>query len=431
MNWKFWEQKKVEPPPRTFEDSLPTDLYHHAVLIGALFARSAPPFDMWRDPTVDVPTALDPTFQRLSQSFQVRVWMVLVGEKHGTQASKHALDVFCLQVARGRGTCDARQLFNNFVDIGNVTDRAVQSATTDENQKGSNMPWTYFAAKEMLVRLAEQLQQNKVDGEFQGNEALLGKCIAHATDKASAVFDTMLRNVCYTSETFEEWLWSTRPGGHERHLQRRWNNPLFTADRRKVTAADVYHAWIKDSEAIEALTVRVEELFREWAEVSAGNHSMLKRVDELIASYCKIGGDTVVLETLQSARRHVIEWWKESLADNSEKQQALELAEQKWTEFEYLDNVFVQQATNPEYIPLDELIPALLSEPIENIRAYCKYLVQTNEDNPIPALHSVALSYVREGTYNALSFDDKAPDWQDKLDAISTTDTTTTNKEFM
>src|SRR5712691_11783884 len=99
MNWKFWEKKKEEPPPCTSDDWLPTDLYRHSVLIGALFARCAPPFDTWRDPTVDVPVALDPTFQRLAQSFQVRAWMVLVGDKHGTQASKHALDVFCLQVA--------------------------------------------------------------------------------------------------------------------------------------------------------------------------------------------------------------------------------------------------------------------------------------------------------------------------------------------
>ncbi|MDO9233581.1 MAG: hypothetical protein Q8N02_00315 [Methylotenera sp.] len=430
MSWKFWEKKKEEPP-RTSDDGLPTDLYRHAVLVGASFARSAPPFDMWRDPTVDVPVALEPTFQRLAQSFQVREWMVLVADKHGSQASKHALDAFCLQVARERGTSDARQMFNNFVEIGNVTARAVKSATNDENKQGANMPWTYFAAKEMLVKLREQLQHNKADDDFKGNEVLLSQCISHATDRASEVFDVMLRNVRYMPETFEEWLWSTHPGGYERHMQRRWNNPLFRDERRKVMVADVYSAWIKDSAAIDELEVRVQDLLAEWQDGPSNKcndlewcYDNLKKVDELITAYYKIGGDLVVLETLQSARRHVIEWWKEGLADNSEGLQALELAEQKWKEFEYLDNAFVQQASNPEYISLDELAEALLSEPTDNIRAYCDYIVSMNKDDPLPILRNVALDLVRSATDECMGRGEDVPDWKDKLDALGASFTT-------
>jgi hypothetical protein len=432
MSWKFWEKKKEDHLPSTSDDRLPTDLYRHAIFIGALFARSAPPFDMWRDPTVDVPVALNPTFQRLAQSFQVRAWMVLVGDKYGAQALKHALDVFCLQVARERGTSDARQIFNNLVEIGSVASLARKSAMTDENQKGANMPWTYFAAKEMLVRLVEQLQHNKTDGEFKGNEVLLGQCIAYATDKASVVFDVMLRNVHYAPETFVEWLWSTHPGGYERHLQRRCNNPLFPAERRKITAADVYHAWIKDDAAMDVLRARVKDLLAEWQDVSSGNctdldwcDDMRKKVDELIGAYHKVGGDPVVLETLQSARRHVIEWWKEGLADNSEGLQTLELAEQQWKQFEYLDNVFVQQAVNPEYIPLDELVEALLSEPAGNIRAYCDYIVSINKDNPLPVLRNIALDLVRSATAECMGRGEEIPDWKDKLDTLGASFTTT------
>lgn len=387
---------------------------------------------MWRDPTVVVPVALEPTFQRLAQNFQVREWMVLVADKHGSQASKHALDAFCLQVARERGTIDARQMFNSFVEIGNVTGRAVIFATTVENKKGANMPWTYFAAKEMLAKLAEQLQHNKANDEFEGNEVLLSQCISHSTDRASEVFDVMLRNVRYTPETFEEWLWSTHPGGYERHMQRRWNNPLFRDERRKVAATDVYHAWIKDGAAMDALEGRVKDLLAEWQDVSSGNcndlgwcNNMLKKVNELITAYYKIGGDAVVLETLQSARRHVIEWWKEGLANNSEGLQALELAEQKWKEFEYLDNAFVQQATNPEYISLDELAQALLSEPADNIRAYCDYIVSINKDDPLPILRNVALDLVRNATAECMGRGEDVPDWKDKLDALGASFTTT------
>lgn len=50
-------------------------------------------------------------------------------------------------------------------------------------------------------------------------------------------------------------------------------------------------------------------------------------------------------------------------------------------------------------------MPVLLSEPAENIRAYCKYLVQNDEGNAIPTLHSFAHSYVREGKYYAPGFE--------------------------
>lgn len=429
MSWKLWEKDKEEPQPRTLGDSLPTDLYRHAVFIGVLFARSAPPFDCWRDPTVDVPVALDPIFQRLAQSFQVWSWVVLVGDKHGTQASKHALDVFCLQVARERGTSDARQMCNNFLDIGLMSGRAVKSAMTDENRKGANMPWTYFAANEMLVRLAEQLSHNKTDGEFKGNEVLLGQCIAHATDRASEVLDVMLRNVRYTPETFEEWLWSTHPGGYERHLQRRWNNPLFRAERRKVTASDVYHAWIKDGVALDELEAKVNTFLKaqptdlppDWAEWCNGTRA---KVDELLDEPYKIGGNIgKTVSTLQYIRSHTIETWRAGLTGDQKGLEALEHAEEEMKKWEWLRNDFVQQSANSDYIPRDELLPALLSESVENIRAYCNYLVSINTDNPLSILRNVALDLVRSATAECMGLGEEIPNWKDKLDALGATST--------
>ena len=314
---------------------------------------------------------------------------------------------------------------NEFMELQNVAALANKSAMVKGNEKSVNASWTYFVAKEMFARLSDQLYKKRADGEFNGNETLLGQCIAHATDKASLVFGGLLRNVGYMPETFVEWIWSTHPGGHERHLQRRWNNPLFPVERQQVNAADVYHACIEDSRVIDALRNEAQDLFATWTNDSFGNcndtgwcHEMLNKVNELIGIYYKIGGDPVVLQTLKTARNHVIEWWTQALVGDKERLKSLELAEQKWKEFSYLDNVFVQQAINRDYIPLADLGEAILSESPENIRAYCDYLVSINVEDPLPKLRNVALSLVREARYRCLGNVEPIPDWKDKLDAL-------------
>jgi len=287
------------------------------------------------------------------------------------------------------------------------------------------MPWTQFAAIDMLDSIAEQPYYNKTDGKFDGTEMLLSRCIAHATDRASVVFSVMLRNVGYNPDNFVEWLWSTHPGGYERHLQRRWNNPLFPQERQRIAAADVYQAWIKDGAALDELETKVnaflktqpDDLPLDW---TAWRNDTRAKVDKLLDEPYKIGGDIgEIVSALQYVRSRAIETWTAGLASDQKALQALEHAEEEMKKWEWLHNEFVQQSTKPDYIPRDELLPALISESVENIRAYCKFLRQTNKDDPIPTLHSVALDLVRSATCDALGSGNKVPDWKDKLDAIS------------
>lgn len=60
-------------------------------------------------------------------------------------------------------------------------------------------------------------------------------------------------------------VFSETPGAHERHLRRRWRNPLFPVARRRVTAAEVKHARLQDLEIARA----VEKEFRDILDVAA------------------------------------------------------------------------------------------------------------------------------------------------------------------
>ena len=224
-----------------------------------------------------------------------------------------------------------------------------------------------------------------------------------------------------------EWNWSAHLGGYERHLQRRWNNPLFPVAQRKITAEDVYLARKKDETAINSLRQQVANLHLTWPDelpVAYVNwcHAMREKVDELSDSYYKVGGDASVLKMLQQMRHCVIETWKAGLKNNSEGLAALEHAEIIRAEWSYLDNIFVRQSTNEEYIPQTELIPALLSEPTENIRAYCQFIThglnETESQKKLTILQNIFLDFIGSVKADLLGQGEKIPNWNDKLEAL-------------
>ena len=225
------------------------------------------------------------------------------------------------------------------------------------------------------------------------------------------------------------WRWSDNPGGYERHIQRRWNNPLFPKERRQITADDVYSARAKDEQAISPLVERVASIQRDWPAELPLNflswcHETRETVDNLLSSYYKIGGNADVLKLLQHMRHCVISTWRTGRANNPEGLSALEEAEKEMAKWGFLDNTFVAQSTiDSIYIPADELLPALLSEPVDNIRAYCEFItLNLSEEESIEKLtllRNASLDLIRIVAAELLGRNDKVPSWDDKLEAMS------------
>jgi len=220
------------------------------------------------------------------------------------------------------------------------------------------------------------------------------------------------------------WQWSEHPGGYERQLQRRFNNPLFQEARRLVTASDVEDAKIKDKRTMDSLLLKVlefndnqpDELPIDWQEYFDETR---KKTDELFSEVYTVGGDIEYLvDVLTKYRNRAIGSWKAGISGNAEALKNLEKAELENSKFNFLDNVFVHHASNREYIPIEELGSALLCESTETIQTYCKYLIFVNDEHPIQILFSVAEDIVSEATYEQLATTGIKLSWKDKLDAI-------------
>lgn len=145
-------------------------------------------------------------------------------------------------------------------------------------------------------------------------------------------------------------------------------------------------------------------------------------IDKFLDECYRVGGDMQeIVSTLRRERNRAIVVWKALLGNDAEKLESLERAEEEMTKWEWLRNEFVQQSSVRDYVPIEELASALLSEPVENIRAYCKNLLVINKDrdDPIPILRNVALSLVRDASVEMLGTGREVPDWKRKVDAIS------------
>jgi len=426
MSWKFWKKKDEPPPPPDKEWAPPTDLYDMSKLSGVMYARSVAPFGGWQNLSIDVPAHSVDIFRNVFNLFEVWTWFILVKNRYGTQASRIALDVFSLQASRETGVSDASQLVKSIAHIEDVASRASAAAQTAENRT-NGIPWTRLAAIDLLTLLGESSYYSGAPGTFGGNEVLLGQCIAKAIGNINGGFDDLLRPVVFRPDKFVEWVWRARPGGYERHLQRRFDNPLFTRDRRIVTALDVYLARVSDDAALEKLRNKVNAFVNAQPEdlpldAARWCNETRETIDKFLDECYRVGGDMQeIVSTLRRERNRAIVVWKALLGNDAEKLESLERAEEEMTKWEWLRNEFVQQSSVRDYVPIEELASALLSEPVENIRAYCKNLLVINKDrdDPIPILRNVALSLVRDASVEMLGTGREVPDWKRKVDAIS------------
>ena len=87
---------------------------------------------------------------------------------------------------------------------------------------------------------------------------------------------------------------SERPGCHERHLRRRWNNPLFPAEEREVEWQDVVTARAADEKEIEDFGNQLTALFEQASTLAANVQSdvvldLKERADQLYEIACGLG----------------------------------------------------------------------------------------------------------------------------------------------
>jgi hypothetical protein len=233
-------------------------------------------------------------------------------------------------------------------------------------------------ARHLLMRMPNSPYYNaESDAEFDEDDWALTECLIHGKDAAIEFFTPMIDAVTSFDVTqFPEWSWRQKPGAYERHLQRRHNSLLFPAPRRLVTTSDVLDARRKDDAEFHELREKVkaielpEKLPLNWVDFLA---DIRQQIDALKKRALQIGGDTTkIMYVLNSTRSNMADVWRASNKGDAESLRLYEIAEataRKRDEIFRAD--FCNQLLRDDRcIPLEELVPALLSEDVASVAAY-------------------------------------------------------------
>ncbi|MBT3046616.1 MAG: hypothetical protein AB2728_01805 [Candidatus Thiodiazotropha sp.] len=164
-------------------------------------------------------------------------------------------------------------------------------------------------------------------------------------------------------------LFSERPGRHERHLLRRFENPLFAEAARTLTQAQLTEAQRLDHEELVAY---IEELRRLVGEaVALGPHEqsdvildLKERLDKAYETACRLADDQTpnkeaIRKLVDVIMRSV---WKGAGNDTLAHQELQQEEAARQAHYALLENPLVADLLDPEsLIAEDELLPVLLS----------------------------------------------------------------------
>lgn len=380
--WNFWKRRPNKPP------AWPTDAYQSVkYLVGFYSMAGSLPFSEWKSPLIDVGPALESTVQISVRALQTRLYFWLLELRIGVpeaEIAKHAFLLLLTQLSDdeendlGRMTGFQLQLID---DAANTAKKVSEKTNTLPTPDGdAALPYEFFMALHLLTRMPDGPDyQSEIDPSFRQDAATLTQCLVQGKDVANKFFTPIIDAITtFDPAQFPYWSWRTKPGAHERHLQRRHNSLLFPAARRAVTTADVLDARHKDDAEFNDLREKVkaielpESLPRNWSDFL---HDIRQQIDALKVRARQIGGDTTqIMEFLNSTRSDMADVWKACIKGNTE---ALGLYEAAEALARAYDEIFRgdfgnQLLRDDACIPKEELVPALLSEDVATVTAFCE-----------------------------------------------------------
>lgn len=390
MTWQFWKKKAASKAivPQALE--WPADAYASVRMLLGMYLSKTAPFAHWRKSDVGLTPEVEDAAEFSTKSYQLALWFWMFGHTHGGVAARMARDALCLlwgEVNEEDKMGDMLELVlnmqDNAYDAYAKTPAVMRKITTDGEE--FELPREYFIAMYLLLAVDTSPYYQKENPDVRGDDFALTECLNQAQAEAQYIFTPMLAAIGqFEPSNFPKWKWSAAPGAHERHLQRRHNNPMFRLDRQTVTSSDVYQARVWDIAALydarkKAEEIRIElrdtELPDNW---SSYLNQMRERIDALACEVRMIGQNAAEVErTVATLRDFVIGVWRDTVTPYPDKLAALEEAETLNTN--HINVVFatdwLRQLGNPiRVIPVDEVVSSLLAENIDDLIATVKVL---------------------------------------------------------
>ncbi|MEE8387265.1 MAG: hypothetical protein V3R65_01700 [Acidiferrobacterales bacterium] len=163
---------------------------------------------------------------------------------------------------------------------------------------------------------------------------------------------------------------SCKPGRCERHLQRKFNNPLFPEEKRVVSQDQVEAAYALDKEEFQHFSDDYQTILQEIADLAENVDSevvlkLKQRLDQLYEQVCGLGGDRTAekkgLTKLHQAVNQAITTG--AAGDPTAEEKLAQEAQARNVHWQLLEEPLVADLLRPDSpISQDDLLPSLLSE---------------------------------------------------------------------
>jgi hypothetical protein len=411
MSWKFWKKPVTQNVPSAGEFVVPaiqwnTDAYDSMKFLFGMYVRDVPPFSLWRDSDAQLLPSLEELASTNAKAYQLWFWFAGYQQRRGTIEAVMLPEAFFHLFETSAPDTDLSDQIRWLFDFQEKGLLAFEETPPDKKgavdaAMGAEMPPEYYLAMYQLLGFPDSPYRDGKTELPEEQQRALSLCLLNARMVALKVFTPMLDAIItFDPARITSWRWSEPLGAHERHLQRRHDNPLFPPGRRRVTATDVFRARLLDAKAhvdafdeLEAIRkeLRETELPRDWFSYLNAKREQIEDLQDRIWCMDQRGDDLKPMG--ERLRAFVVGTMLDTMkGHNAEGAAAIEEAEVLHAQRQaFFSSNFLRQLINrAPVIPPDEIVPALLCENESSLR------VIVNGMEHDQALHE-SLAHARTG----------------------------------
>jgi hypothetical protein len=361
----------------------------------------------WREPGTRIASEYENLIWISVVGYQLFTYLKLIEEKFGPEIARIIREYQIIVVDRLPDHM-GEQISLILLMIQRAHQAAIKNPMKFPGRPHIEVPTEYLMALHLLYfELTDSPYYLPPDRRKLGNapeihdglDKTLAECLAYGRDCAVEVFGPMVEMIELKPETVSglvresssmktesahtELIWSENPGCFERHLQRKYLNPLFPPASRIVTQDEVDAARARDASEADVL----------WAKIIKHAESMpngqftfaqldehRKRMDELMQEAAETGNPKAESATAELYWA-IIKDMEIAMSDNVKGAELLEKANENYVKIGLaLKNRFVAQLCRHDSpMKPEEVLPALLTEDPETIRKFVIFVEDHDE----------------------------------------------------